>query len=83
MAIVNNLNGLVEGLNTYWVEEHGGAVAVLMPCEGSGLTEATAAAGRDELRAAFPLSANGAYWITDPITGTAELTTVEFGKTNS
>jgi hypothetical protein len=83
MAIVNNLNGLVEGLNTFWVEEHGGAQAVLMPREGSGLTLSTAAASRAALQAAFPHSSDGAYWIMDPLTGSAELTTVEFGKTNS
>lgn len=79
MAIVNNLNGLVEGLNTYWVEELGGAVAVLMPREGSGLTQDTAASSREALQAEFPQSPNGAYWIMDPMTGTAELSTVEFG----
>jgi hypothetical protein len=79
MAIVNNLNGLIEGSNTYWVEELGGAMAVLMPRASSGLTVDTVAASREELRAAFPDSPNGAYWIMDPLTGLAELTTVEFG----
>jgi len=79
MAIVNNLNGLVEGVNTYWVEELGGALAVLMPRAGSGLTQDTAAGSRESLQAAFPQSPNGAYWIMDPMTGTAELSTVEFG----
>jgi hypothetical protein len=83
MAVVTNLNGLVEGLNTYWVEEHGGAVAQLMAREGSGLTESTVAESREALGAAFPHSTNGAYWIMDPLTGLAELTTVEFGKTLS
>jgi len=83
MAVVNNLNGLVEGLNTYWVEELGGAVAKLMPMAGSGLTEDTVAESREALRAAFPNSSNGAYWIMDPLTGLAELTTVEFGLTDS
>lgn len=79
MAVVNNLNGLVEGLNTYWVEELGGAVAVLMPREGSGLTAQTAASSRLALQAEFPQSPNGAYWIYDPMTGIAELSQVEFG----
>ena len=79
MAIVNNLNGLVEGANTYWVEELGGAVAVLMPRAASGLTELTAAASRQQLRSDFPLSPDGNYWIIDPSSGSAELTTVEFG----
>jgi hypothetical protein len=79
MAVVSNLNGLVEGANTYWVEELEGAVAVLMPRAGSGLTAATAAGSRDQLKAEFPDSGTGNYWIMDPITGIAELTTVEFG----
>ena len=79
MAIVNNLNGLVEGANTYWVEELGGAMAVLMPRAASGLTKGTAATSRQQLRSDFPLSSDGNYWIIDPSSGTAELTTVEFG----
>jgi len=79
MAIVNNLNGLVEGANTYWVEELGGAMAVLMPRAASGLTLDTAASSREQLRSDFPLSPDGNYWIVDPSSGTPELTTVEFG----
>ena len=58
-------------------------MAKLMPVAGSGLTEDTVAESREALKAAFPDSANGAYWIMDPLTGTAELTTVEFGLTSS
>jgi hypothetical protein len=78
MAVVRNLNGFVEGLNTYWVESHGGAVAQLMPLAGSGLTPDTAAASKQALLEQFPHSRDSAYWIIDPMSGEPELTTMDF-----
>ena len=78
MAVVRNLNGFVEGLNTYWVEQYDGAVAQLMPREGSGLTALTAAASKEALLEQFPHSRDEAYWIIDPMSGQPELTTMDF-----